>query len=73
MLRFWLQKLKFMCIFASSGHWGLVRAEWKLTKKGLDDAKSRSEEIERNYHAPPVLLRLSWKQSLLGAMPTARS
>lgn len=47
MLRFWLQKLKFMCIFASSGHWGLVRAEWKLTKKGLDDAKSRSEEINR--------------------------
>ncbi len=47
MLRFWIQKLKFMCIFASSGHWALAREEWKLTKKDLDDAKSRADEINR--------------------------
>ncbi len=47
MSRFWMKKLKFMCVFAAHGNWALVREEWKLTKKDLDDARARSEEINR--------------------------
>ena len=47
MIRFWLQKIQFMCYFAAHRDWALVRAEWKLTKKDLDEAKARSEEINR--------------------------
>ena len=42
-----LQKIQFMCVFAWWRNWALVREEWKLTKKDLDDAKARSEEINR--------------------------
>ncbi len=47
MIRFWLRKVQLMCIFAVHKHWALVREEWKLTKKDLDDALAREEEINQ--------------------------
>ena len=47
MIRFWLQKIQFMCYFAFHGDWALAQEEWKLTKKDLDDAEDRSKETNR--------------------------
>ena len=39
MIRFWLKKLQFMAYFAWHREWPLLREEWKLTKKELDEAE----------------------------------
>lgn len=47
-LKFWLEKFKFMIIFAWWREWMLVSEEWKMTYAELCDAQSRSYEIYRD-------------------------
>ena len=46
-LKFWLEKFKFMIIFSWWREWTLVSEEWKMTYADLQDARSRSDEICR--------------------------
>lgn len=47
MIRFWIQKIQFMCYFTFHRDWALAWEEWKLAKKDLDDAEARSKETNR--------------------------
>ena len=46
-LKFWLEKFKFMTIFAWWREWMLVSEEWKLTYAEMQDARGKSYEIYR--------------------------
>jgi hypothetical protein len=40
-LKFWLEKFKFMIIFAWWREWMLVSEEWKLTYAEMQDARGK--------------------------------
>jgi hypothetical protein len=46
-LKFWLEKFKFMIIFAWWREWMLVSEEWKLTYAEMQDARGKGYEIYR--------------------------
>ncbi len=46
-LKFWLEKFKFMIIFAWWREWMLVSEEWKVTYAQMQEAKDNSYKIYR--------------------------
>jgi hypothetical protein len=46
-IKFYLDKIKFMTIFAWERDWMLFSEEWKLTYAEMQDARGRGYEIYR--------------------------
>jgi hypothetical protein len=46
-LKFWLEKFKFMIIFAWWREWMLVSEEWKLTYAEMQDARGKRYTLYR--------------------------
>ncbi len=44
-LKFWLEKFKFMIIFAWWREWWLVSSEWNITYAQMQEAEANSEQI----------------------------
>ncbi len=47
-LKFWLEKFKFMIIFAWWREWMLFSEEWKVTYAQMQEAKDNSYKIYRD-------------------------
>lgn len=47
LLKFWLEKFKFMLIFAWWREWMLVSEEWKVTHAQMREAEDNSYKIYR--------------------------
>lgn len=46
-LKFYIEKIGFLAAFIWWWRWALVRDEWNLTHKQLEDAEARIPDIER--------------------------
>lgn len=47
-LKFWLEKFKFMIVFAWWREWTLVSEEWKVTHAEMQEAEENSYKIYRD-------------------------
>ncbi len=56
MVRFWLEKIGLLVIFMWWREWWLVKEEWNLTYRQMEEARGRADELN-TYAAQRLLAR----------------
>jgi len=47
MIKYWLQKIWLLFYFSLYGEWKLVREEWNLSQRALDEGRIQFEELDK--------------------------